>query len=241
MEQVREKQDALFPDVKADSQADPWDTGRAATPAEAKRGTVEWIELLKIELSTRRTRRSSSRAEVRTAVSTATPNVNTSENLPPMNVPKIVTPPPPRTLSTSVGNAGRVPPAPNRRVSDESADFDATVGKWMHEAHSRLERQGVKSSRGRKTPDLPPAQYRKIVERTDEAKRNGKPRFPLKDVLSKKIWREIAENNRKAGVAKGKLSRWSDVAFLPQFKRDVRHRYNRAEIHYRKHFVPQQS
>jgi len=71
MEQVREKQDALFPDVKADSQADPWDTGRAATPAEAKRGTVEYIELLKIELSTRRTRRSSSRAEVHTAVSTA--------------------------------------------------------------------------------------------------------------------------------------------------------------------------
>lgn len=147
----------------------------------------------------------------------------------------------PATLGTApVGKIG-LPRGPNRRVSEASADFDATVGRWMHEAHSRLERKGVKASRGRRTPNLPPAQYRKIVGRTDGAKRNGKPRFPLKVVLSKKVWREIAEHNRKAGVATKKLSRWSDVAFLPQFKRNVRHRYNRAEIYYRKHFIPQQS
>jgi hypothetical protein len=72
MEQVCEKQEALFPGVEADSQSDQSDTGRrAATPAEAKGGGLEYIDLLKTELSLRPTRRSSSRTEVRSAVSTA--------------------------------------------------------------------------------------------------------------------------------------------------------------------------
>ena len=79
MEHVREEQENLFPGVEADRTYDRSDAGRAATPAEAKGGVLEYIDWLKIELSTRRTRRSSSRAEARTAVSTASANVPTSQ------------------------------------------------------------------------------------------------------------------------------------------------------------------
>jgi hypothetical protein len=71
MEQVREEQEILFSGVEADRTYDRSGAGRAATPAEAKGGVLEYIDLLKIELSTRRTRRSSSRAKVDTAVSAA--------------------------------------------------------------------------------------------------------------------------------------------------------------------------
>ncbi len=80
MEQVREEQEILFPGVEADRTYDRSDAGRAATPAEAKGGVLEYIDWLKIELSTRRTRRSSSRAEARTAVSTASGSVPTSQD-----------------------------------------------------------------------------------------------------------------------------------------------------------------
>ena len=127
-----------------------------------------------------------------------------------------------------------------RRVSAASHDFDKTVGKWMYEAHSRLKQEATKAGRGRKTPNLPTWRYKAIVERTDRARIKGKPRFPLKDVLSGKGWKLIADYNTRAGGAKKKLSQWSDVAFHREFKRAVRYRYNRAEIYYRTRVVSQQ-
>lgn len=228
MERIRDRQEAFFPGIKADHNFDRSRSGRAATPNQVKGAVKKYIEWLKIELSLRRGKRPSSRAAAGEPVSSASTNVNTSEALKAGGT------------STSVGAAERLPRTPKRRVSDASADFDKTVGKWMHEAHSRLERQGLKASRGRKTPNLPPAQYEKIVQQTDRAERDGKPRFPLKDVLSQKVWKDIADHNTKAGSAEKKFSLWGDIAYRRQFKRAVHYRFNRAELHYRKYFVPKQ-
>ena len=59
----------------------------------------------------------------------------------------------------------------------------------------------------------------------------------MKQVLSKKEWSRIGEHNQKFG----KKLTWAEAAGNPKFKQMIRHRFNRAEIHYHNHLVPRQS
>lgn len=127
-----------------------------------------------------------------------------------------------------------------RRVGRESADFDQTVGKWMHEAHARLVRKRFEPNKGRATPNLPAKDFERILHRTDGAAKRGSPRFPIGKVLSGAVWKTIAEHNQKRGSSGKTISSWTAAAANPQFKRVVRYRFNRAEIFYRR-FVLKQS
>ena len=123
MERIRDRQEAFFPGIKKRpvdfSMVKKW-AGKLLQTSEGR--IKKYIEWLKIELSLRRGKRPSSRAAAGEPVSSASTNVNTPEALKAGGT------------STSVGAVQRLPRTPKRRVSDASADFDKTVGKWMHEA-----------------------------------------------------------------------------------------------------------
>jgi hypothetical protein len=125
--------------------------------------------------------------------------------------------------------------SPKRRVSDAAKNFDKKVGRLMHEAHAKLRDSGTKPTRGRQTPNLPAKQFRLIVRRVDAAKKAGNQRFPIQKVLSKRVWERISQYNQKLGKSTGRLATWEAVAFRAEFKRQVRYRFNRAEIYYRSH------
>ena len=133
--------------------------------------------------------------------------------------------------TASAGSLGRHPRP--RRVNPEREDFDKTAGNWMNAAHGTQRRKGIRPSKGRQTPNLPPKKFAEILRKTDSAKRGDKVRFPLKQVLTSLVWKRIADYNMKIG-AKGKaLTTWQEAASNPLFKRDVHYRFNRAEIYYR--------
>lgn len=129
-----------------------------------------------------------------------------------------------------------------RRINPVAADFDQFAGREMHLAHEKLREKGQRGSRDRPgTPDLPLKAFLAIVRKVDKAKARGQAKFPLKKVLSKQAWAEIAQHNKAAGPSGSKLSTLAEAAVLPRFKRDIRHRFNRAEIFYREHVVQKQS
>ena len=141
------------------------------------------------------------------------------------------------TAIKKVSEPERVPPAPKRRVPDESADFDKILGKWMHDEHVKLRNRGARPAKGRNAPNMDSETFFKLVKKVEKATHNKKPRFPMKQVLSKKEWSRIGEHNQKFG----KKLTWSEAAGHPKFKQMIRRRFNRAEIHYRSHLVPRQS
>ena len=139
-----------------------------------------------------------------------------------------------RNKSTTVGKVSDrepVPPPGKRRVRGACADFDQTVGKWMHDEHVKLRNSGISPTRGRSTPNMNSKTFIKLVTKAQRATRRKQSRFPMKEVLSKKEWSLIAEYNRKHN----KKLTWLETARMPEFKRMIRHRFNRAEIYYRTH------
>ncbi len=124
-----------------------------------------------------------------------------------------------------------------RNTKLESWKFDEEIGKKLHEARQKLRDCGHKSKRPRRTPTLPRDQFEKIVKAAD-AEKNGKRLYPLKDVLPKKVWEQIAGHNSSLGGSKPKLSTFTQLFAHRVFKNVIRARFNRAATYYRKIFAP---
>jgi hypothetical protein len=122
---------------------------------------------------------------------------------------------------------------PKRRVPEAAADFDRIVGEWMHNAHSKLQ---TLPRKGRSTPDLPTTQFAAILRRADRTTKQNKPRFPLKEVLSRAVLKPISEHNQRRGKGGG-ITNWQMAFSCPKFKRNIRYRFNRAEIYYRENYL----
>jgi hypothetical protein len=125
-----------------------------------------------------------------------------------------------------------------RRIPPDAAEFDTFAGKRMHEAHQVLAGRGRFGSKGRRqTPNLPFPDFLEIVKTVDcERNTGGKPKFQLNRILTKKVWKQIADYNQKSGRRK-KLNTFEEAAQNVTFKRQIRYRFNRAEIYYRNNIV----
>jgi len=140
-----------------------------------------------------------------------------------------------KVFHNSVTNDRRVNAA--RRVKPIAAEFDRFAGRLMHEAHQKLIAEGARTSTHRKTPDLPFEIFIEIAAQVDREQSNGKPKFPLRDVLTKPLWGKIAEYNTRNGNSGKKLSTLAKAAQHAQFKSDIRQRFNRAETIFRTNVV----
>jgi hypothetical protein len=156
-------------------------------------------------------------------------------------------PPPAADLSPGaiLLSTGAKEPVPlvTRRINPVAADFDNFAGRLMFDAHEKLRRKGLRGSRHRKgTPDLPTEAFLEIVRKVDGVKTpGGQSKYSLKEVLTKRVWEEIAKHNRAAGPSGQKLSTLAEAAVFSRFKQKIHHRFNRAEIFYREHIVQKQS
>ena len=133
------------------------------------------------------------------------------------------------------------PVKPTRRVDPIAAEFDQFAGQLMYEAHCKRSAEGIRSSKHRKTPDLPFEVFIEIPQRVDRELVNGSPKFPLRAVLTKKVWGGIASHNQRSGNTGKKIATLADAAKHPSFKSSIRQRFNRAEAFYREKIVQKQS
>jgi hypothetical protein len=130
---------------------------------------------------------------------------------------------------------------PARRVNPTSAAFDKFAGRLMHKAHLKFIAQGWRATKGRTSPNLPFLEFLRVVRQVDEKLINGTPRFPLREVLTEGVWKRIADYNQRCSKGSKTIKTFADAAKNPEFKRQIRYRFNRAEIFYRQHFVQEKS